>query len=183
MHRIPRKILVLTFLMTAFLIASSGSVQAELKIGYIRPDYIFQNYEPYKEAQNKIQAYEKTEMDKLQNEGENFRKNLEQAQKQAVLMSEEIKNQKQEELAKQKEMLDKSYDELYREGGLMDKKTEEHIGPVIDKINEVLMRIGKNEGYDYILDAKAGGVLFANEEFEISDHVLEELKKEIPATQ
>ena len=54
--------------------------------------------------------------------------------------------------------------------------------PIIDRINEVLMRIAKNEAYDFIFDATVGSngtVLFADEKFDISDNILEELQKDI----
>ena len=38
--------------------------------------------------------------------------------------------------------------------------------------------IGKEENYDYIFDAE-GPVLYANEKYDISDYILEELQKDI----
>ena len=70
--------------------------------------------------------------------------------------------------------------ELYNnESGLLVKRQEELISPIINDINEILNRIGKDEEYDYILDAEQGGVLYANEEHDISDYILEELNKGI----
>lgn len=173
------KAILYFFFLSLFLFVSSFSAFAELKIGYIRPKYIFDNYEPYKEAQRKIQEFQKAEMDKIQKESEDLKKKLEDAQKTALLMSEEMKAQKQMELAKQNEALEKAYDELTRPGGLLDKKNEELIEPIISDINEILKRVGESEDYDYILDAEMGGVLFADEKYDISEYILEEIKKGI----
>jgi len=175
-----RKTIILFFLTSMIISAFSVSAFAQLKIGYVRPSYIFGKYEPYREAERKIKEFEKTEMDKLQKEGESFKQKYEDAQKQQALMSDEMRAAKAEELAKQREALDRAYDELYnQETGLLVKRQEELISPIINDINEILNRIGKDEDYDYIFDAEQGGVLFADEEYYISDYILEELNKEI----
>lgn len=163
-------------LVGVMLIMSAVPASAELKIGYVRPEYLFANYEPYKEALKKLQDFEKEEMTELQQQGEEFQKKVEEASKQAVLMSDEMKLQTQQELATQKEALDKAYDDLYRDGGILAKKQQEYIDPIIKEINDVLMRVGENNEYDYILDAEQG-ILFADEQYDISEMVLEELNK------
>ncbi len=180
MSRITPKI-VCVLCVFLFLIASNISALAELKIGYIRPGYILENYEPYKEANRQLMEFQKIEEEKLQKEGEKLRYNVADAQKKALLMSEEILAQTREELSKQKEALDKTYDDLYKPGGIFEKKQQELVEPIIERVNEVLMRIGKDDGYDYILDAEKG-VLFADEKHDISDYILEELKKGTPST-
>ena len=148
------------------------------KFGYIRPTYIYDKYEPYKEAVRKIQEFEKGEYDKLQKEQQDFQQKVEAYQKQAVLMSEDMQAQRQQELVKQRETLDAAYDELYRDDGILMKKQEELIAPIINDINEVLMRVGETENYDFIFDAEQG-LLFAAEKYDISDYILEELQKGI----
>jgi len=172
------KLIMSSFYVVLFLIVSNSFAFAELKVGYIRPAYIFDNYEPYKEAQRQLMEFQKAEEEKLQKEGENLKKNLEDAQKKALLMSEEMVAQTREELAKQRDALDKTYDDLYKQGGIFEKKQEELVGPIIEKINEVLMRVGRDDGYDFILDAEKG-MLFANEQHDISDYILEEIQKGI----
>ena len=173
----------ITRLATVFCVAlllvsvTAGQALAELKIGYIRPMYIFEKYEPYQDAQRQLVEIKKTQDDKLRQEEEKLQSNVEDAQKKAMLMSEEILARTREELAKQKEALDKSYNDFYQPNGEFEKKQEELIQPIIDRINDVIMRIGKEEVYDYILDAEQGGVLFADDQYDISDYILEELQK------
>ncbi len=173
------KTILLSSLVFIFIFASSVSAFAQLKIGYIRPRYIFDNYKPYQEAQKKLQEYQKTQMDKIQRDSEDFQKKVDDAQKTALLMSEEMKAQKQQELAKQNDALQTAYDELTKVGGLLDQKNEELLQPIINDINEILQRIGESESYDYIFDAEAGGVLYANEKYDISESVLAEINKGI----
>ena len=152
---------------------------ADLKVGYIRPQYIFSKYEPYKEAQKQIDAYRKTELDKLQKMSDDFQKKVKDMETKSLLMTEEILKVKREEMQKQREQIDSSYNELYKTGGKLEVKQRELLNPIIDRINGTLMLIGKNENYDFILDAE-GPVLYANPKFDISDYVLKELEKEAP---
>lgn len=165
-----------------FLILSLPSFHAnaaELKIAYIRPQYIFSKYEPYKEAQRQIETYQKTELEKLQKMTGDYQNKVRDTESKAILMTEEILKAKREELQKQKEQLDSIYNDLYRKDGRLESKQKELLTPILDRINGVIMRIGKNDGYDYILDAE-GPVLYANPNHDISDYVLKELEKETP---
>ena len=54
--------------------------------------------------------------------------------------------------------------------------------PIIGSINQVIHRIGEEEGYDFIFDSVAGNILHAKEKYDITEAVLEELEKEAPPT-
>ena len=101
------KIFVLSFMICAFVAMSAVNAFAELKIGYIRPVYIFDKYEPYKDAMKDLGEYEKEEIDKLKKMGDEFQKEFQEADKKALLMSEEMKMKKTVELQKRREELDK----------------------------------------------------------------------------
>jgi len=163
----------------AALIATIPSQAEELKVAYIRPQYIFSKYEPYREAQRQLDTFQKTELDKLQKMTDDYQKKVKETDSKSILMTEEILKSKRDELIKQKEQLDSMYNDLYRKDGKLEAKQKELVTPILDRINGVLMRIGKNDSYDYILDAE-GPVLYANPKHDISDYVLKELEKEAP---
>lgn len=153
---------------------------AELKIGYIRSDYIFSKYEPYKIAEKQLKEFQKLENDKLQKRFEDFQKKVKDADSKALLMTDEKKRETAEALRKEQEEIELSHEDLYKEKGLMTKKQSELLQPIIEKINEILMRIAKEDEYDYIFDATPGGILlYANDKYDISDLILEELGKEV----
>ena len=171
-----------TVLMVCSLVLLAGAsvqsfAQQALKIGYIRPQYIFSQYEPYTAAQKQMDEYQKTEMAKLDKDQQTYQNNVQTFQQQSLVMSEDMQQQRQEELLKQRDALEQAYDELTRVDGTLDTKQQELLGPIIDSINEIITKIGDAEKYDLILDATAGGVVYANEKFDISDAVITELKK------
>ncbi|MFC1650778.1 OmpH family outer membrane protein [Candidatus Latescibacterota bacterium] len=175
---LTKKSILILFLACLLVSSFSITVFAQLKIGYVQPSYIFSKYEPYIEAERKIREYEQAEAEKLQKEGDNLKQKYETAQKQAALMSDDMRASTSEELDKQRAALELAYDDLYnQETGLLAKKQKELISPIIEEINTIFNRIGKDEEYDYILNPEEMGVLYADEKHDISEQVLEELNK------
>ncbi|MFC1528621.1 OmpH family outer membrane protein [Candidatus Latescibacterota bacterium] len=169
---------VVTLLLAVF----SVSALAQMKIGYIRSEYLFSKYEPYMEARKQLEGFQKSEFDKLTKQRDDFELKVKEASAKAMLMTPEMKQQKDEELSKQGEEIERQYMELMDENGIMAKKQAELMQPVISQINEVLLRIAQADEYDYIFDASAGAaggqILFANEKHDISEQILTELQKD-----
>jgi len=152
---------------------------AQFKIGYIRPDFILGQYEPFQNAMKTLDTYEKTETTKLQQRADAFQQKVETAQKGAALMKEDQLKQTSQALEKERNDLEKASDDLYnRDTGLLSKKHAELTQPIFDRLNKVIDRVGKDEKYDMIFDAGKGSLLFADQKYDISDHVFDELKKE-----
>ena len=175
--------IILTAAATLMFVSGTVTAQAQMKLAYIRSEYIFQNYEPYKEAQKQLEEYQKKEYEALTKLESDLNKKIEDARSKELLMTPEMKQQKMEELTKQREALEDRYEALMNpDTGLMIKKQTELLQPIIDRINEVLMKIAKDEAYDFIFDATSGPqgntILFANEKYDISEMIVEALNKD-----
>ena len=177
-HRMKSLVLVLGTMAILSLISAVPCL-AQLKFGYVRPDYILSKYEPFQDAMKQLDTYEKTETAKLQQRADAFQKKVEAAQKGFALMKEDQQKITSDNLEKERNDLEKSSEDLYnRDTGLMAKKHAELAQPIFDRLNRVLDRVGKEEKYDFIFDAGKGSLLFADQKFDISDHIFDELKKE-----
>jgi len=168
------------FIFTIIITMVSFSAIADLKVGFIRSEYIFSKFKPYTDAQKQMEDYSKKELDKVDKMQADLQKKAQDAKNQEMLMTDEMKTQKLNELQKQQAEIEKYYEDLYRKDGVFEKKQAELLQPIIDQINTVLMRISKNENYDYVFDAGNGGpLLYANPTYDISEKILTELGKEI----
>ena len=49
--------------------------------------------------------------------------------------------------------------------------------PIIDKVNTVIQKIGEDGDYDVIFDAAVGNIVYAKEDFDLTDLVLEDLNE------
>jgi len=151
---------------------------AEMKIGYINSEQIFAEYEGTKEAQDKFNK----EVAKWEQEASKRQKDIkdlkEQIEKQSLLLSNErkkaLEDSLQAKLATYQEFLQKKFGQK----GEALSKNEELTKPIVDKINKILEKIAKEENYDFIYDARAGGIVFAKKTYDLSDRVLQALNKE-----
>jgi len=171
-EKMERLIGKLTVLMAMVIVMSlvAGPVLAQqsatLKIGYVDLRKAYFDYEKRKTLEKELEDVgnaKKTEQDKLidevktmsgeaelANDAAKAEKNKQLDAKKAQL-AEFVKNARQEYMTKQNDMFKQ----------------------VIDDIEKVTQDIGKQEGYDYIVDSR--NVMFAKPEYELTDKVLKEL--------
>jgi outer membrane protein len=151
---------------------------ADLKIGFINVEEIFKNFSGTKDAQEKFDK----EVQKWEQDATNKQKEIkdlkEQLDKQSLLLSSERKAELEAKL-KQK-MVD--YQEFlqtkFGQKGEVLSKNEELTKPIVEKIQKIIDKIAKDENYDYIMDARAGGVIYGKPAFDLTQRVLGILNKE-----
>jgi len=152
--------------------------QAEMKLGYINSEAIFAEYEGTKEAQEKfnkeVAVWEQTASKKQQE----IKDLKEQIDKQSLLLSNERKKALEDSLNQQMVEYQKFLQEKFGQKGEALSKNEELTKPIIEKINRIIEKIAKEENYDYIFDARAGGIVFAKKVYDLNQRVLEALNKE-----
>ena len=155
-----------------------STASAEMKFGYINSEAIFAEYEGTKEAQSKFNnevAKWEQEASKKQQEIKDLK---EQIDKQSLLLSNERKKALEDSLNQKMVNYQKFLQENFGQDGKALKKNEELTKPIIEKINRIIERIAKEENYDYIFDARAGGIVFAKKVYDLNQRVLEALNKE-----
>ncbi len=99
-------------------------------------------------------------------------------QAEQVLLSEEAKKQREEEIvAKEKDVRDMQKAKFGPEGELF-KKRQELVKPIQDKVYAAIDRFANAKGYDFVFDkGSATGMIFANPAFEKTDDVIKEAGK------
>ena len=166
------KVKVLMLLATA-LFATSISAQRSIRIGYVDMEYILENVEEYREANeqlaNKVQKW-KLELEQEKAEIDRMKKDL-LAEK--VLLTEELISEREEEIQiLEKEMFDYQQDRFGPEGDLVLQKRR-LIQPIQDQVFNEVQKIGANKKYDFIFDKSADVVmLYSEKRHDISDLVL-----------
>ena len=157
---------------------SATFVHAEMKFGYINSEAIFAEYEGTKSAQDKFNkevAVWEQEASKRQQEIKDLK---EQIDKQSLLLSNERKKALEDSLNQKMVQYQKFLQEKFGQSGEALQKNEELTKPIIEKINKIIEKIAKEENYDFIFDARAGGIVFAKKVYDLNQRVLEALNKE-----
>ncbi len=168
--RVKVKVLVL---LAMALYATGISAQRSIRIGYVDMEYILENVEEYREANeqlaNKVQKW-KLELEQEKAEIDQMKKDL-MAEK--VLLTEELISEREEEIQiLEKEMFDYQQDRFGPEGDLVLQKRR-LIQPIQDQVFNEVQKIGANKKYDFIFDKSADVVmLYSEKRHDISDLVL-----------
>ncbi|GAB4337373.1 MAG: OmpH family outer membrane protein [Calditrichia bacterium] len=164
-------------MVVALVLSASTNTYAQSKIRYINSQRILAEYPEAQQVQKQLDeiraGYEK-EYQQMLTDYENLIKEIEN---QSLLLSPEKKAEKEKQaqelgLKIEKYRMDKlgPQGEFYRENMRLTQ-------PLYDKIDQVIQKIGDEEGYDFILDVVQGVVLYAKPEYDITDRILEELNK------
>ncbi len=162
-------------LLTYLLIFLSFYAMAQrgVRIGYVDMEYILENVEEYREANEqlakKVQKW-KLEIEEQRNVVEQMKKDL-MAEK--VLLTEELIAEREEEIQiLEKELLDYQQDRFGPQGDLVLQKRL-LIQPIQDQVFNEVQQIGANKKYDFIFDKSADVVmLYSEKRHDISDLVL-----------
>ncbi len=166
--------------MAAFLMASAS--WAQVKIGYLDPDEILSKYKPFQDAQKEVQRFRmelEREFTKLQGELEKMKETYE---RQALLLSEKRKQEEQQAILKKQGDLERYLSDISDPSrGQLTKKNQEVLSPILNKVNEVVQVVAKDNGYDFVFNTAA--LAYADEAHDLTEKVLEALQKELEAAE
>jgi len=157
---------------------SASTSWAQMKIGYIDPQQILQNYKPFQEADREYKRYEEElgrEYAKLENELKTMR---ERYDRQALLLSEQRKQEEQQAIRKKQEDLQRFLMEIQDPAsGKLTRKNQALSEPIIREVNEIIQQVAKDSGYDFLLNTAA--LAYANEAHDLTQKVMEALEKQL----
>lgn len=147
------------------------------KFGYVQSQKILAQYQEYVDAQNKLNEIRNGYDSEYQKMLKEYNDMLQEIDSQSLLLSPEKKQEKMQKAQEKATAIEQfKYDKLGPQGEFY-KKSMELTKPIIDKINALIAKIGKDDGYDYIFDASSGSLVYAAPENDLTDRVLEELNK------
>jgi len=140
--------------------------QAQQKYAFVDTKYILENMPDYTEAQAALNSSRYETIERM----------YKSYQAEAVLLTDEMKQQREEEIInKEKEAKDLQKQRFGVEGDLF-KKRQELIQPIQEQIYTAIREYATENGYTAILD-KSGqsGVLYVNPKYDKSDKVLRKM--------
>jgi Skp family chaperone for outer membrane proteins len=164
------------FLFLVFTIAFSLSMNGQgrgVKIGYIDMEYILQNVPDYTEAKNQLEQKAQRWKQEIEVKGIDLKKLEESLKTERVLLTKELIEEREEEIAFQKkELLDFQEKRFGPKGDLIIQKTV-LVQPIQDQVFTAAQDIAEAKKYDFIFDKSSDlTMLFAAQRFDISDQVI-----------
>ncbi|MDP8259368.1 MAG: OmpH family outer membrane protein [Candidatus Aadella gelida] len=161
-------ITVIVSLMLVSGIALTGNAADGSKIGYVDFRRAFYENDKAKGKEDELRDYEETKKE----EQTVMIQEITQMRDEAELLSDAEKAKKRKELEAKMVTLQGFENEVRKE--LQTKKNDIY-REIADDIQNVVDEVGKNGGYDYILDSRS--VIFAGEESDVTDEVIKNLKE------
>jgi len=147
------------------------------KFGYINSEYILSQSQEFLEAQSKLEV----EGRKLEKQYYDMAATLDSLQqdyeRQKFLMTETNRAAKEGEMRRLAENIQKFQVEKLGAQGEFYQKQQALAEPVLQKINAAIKKVGEEGGYDFIFDTVAGNILYAKDQFDLTEKVLQELQQ------
>lgn len=146
------------------------------KFGYVDTDFILSKIPDYRKAQDEIDrlsASWQKEIEEMQKGVEGMYNAFEAEQ---VLLTEEMRQERMEEIEKKEAELKEYQRKVFGFGGLFFLKKQELIKPLQDKVFEAVEKVAKSNRLTIIFD-KAGELvmIYTDPRHDYTDFVLEEL--------
>ncbi len=156
------------------------TVSVAQKYAYVDTEYILENIPEYKDAQNQLDEYAAEYQQEVEEKIDEINKMIQDFQAEAVLMPEDVKNKKEEEINKKKEELATFQNQRFGKDGDLFLKREELVKPIQEKIFNAIEEIAVDKNYSFVFD-KAGSlsILYVNAKYDISDDVLDKVGAEL----
>ena len=150
---------------------------AEIKIGYVDSNEIMSKFEEVRQVQVDLEK----EQRRLESEFNSLVAQLDSLQqdyeRQRLLMSETRRQEKENEIINMKKSAEKFQLNKFGPEGEIYRKQNELLKPVLSKIDDAIQKVGNEQGYDFILDAMSGALLYALDSHNLTEDVMDELSK------
>ena len=158
--------------------AFAGPARAQnVRIGFVDSQRIFNEYKSAQEAQDRfgreIQSW-RTEADDRRRQVDELRNELKD---QDPLLSEAKKLEKESTLQKAVSDYDRFVQDFWGPNGKVQRLNDEITREVIGKVRDAVELLANREGYDLVLDAADGNVIFGVKSLDLTQRVLDELNK------
>ncbi|MGH7724585.1 MAG: OmpH family outer membrane protein [Candidatus Eiseniibacteriota bacterium] len=167
--------------LVAFVAGGARPASAQtIKLGFVDSQRIFEQYRAAQEAQERftreIQAW-RTDADERRRAVDVLRNELKD---QSLVLSEAKRLEKETALQKAVSDYDKFVQDFWGPGGRVQRLNDETTREIIGKIRDAVELIANREGYDLVLDAADGNVIFGVKSLDLTDRVLEQLNQALP---
>ena len=164
------KYIILTLTLASFAFA-------DVKIGYVDSNEIMNNFDEVRQVQADLEK----EQRRLESEFNELVFGLDSLKqdydRQRLLMSDTRRNEKENEIANKEKSVQKFQLDKFGPEGEIYRIQNELLKPVLAKIDAAIQKVGSERGYDFILDAMSGALLYALDSHNLTEDVMDELAK------
>jgi outer membrane protein len=154
-------------------LVSASSAQ---KFAYVDTDYILGNMPEYAAARKQLDDISVKWQKEIEEKLTEVDKMYRDYQVEKILMTEEMKIQREEEIIKKEQEVKELQKKRFGQEGDLFKKQQELIKPIQDKVYQSIVEISETKGYGMVFD-KAGSttVVYSQARYDISDDIIKQM--------
>ena len=150
---------------------------ADVKIGYVDSNEIMNNFDDVRQVQADLEKEQRrleSEFNELVYSLDSLKQDYD---RQRLLMSDTRRNEKENEILNKEKSVQKFQLDKFGPEGEIYKTQNQLLKPVLAKIDDAIQKVGSDRGYDFILDAMSGALLYALDSHNLTEDVMDELAK------
>ena len=153
------------------------SAQAQ-RIAYVNVDAILESIAEYQEAQKELDELAARWRTEIAGEYDNIKGEYNRYQAEQVLLSDEARQTKEEEIMELEKKVREMQKERFGPNGLLFEKRKELVQPIQDRVYAAIQDYAGDRGYDFIFDnSGSAGIIFANPEYDKTNDVVDKIRK------
>jgi len=166
----------IAFAIAAVLLLGTTNIQAQ-RVASVDINKILQTQSDYIDGQKELDGLAAKWRTQIQDEQEKIKGLYSRYQAEQVLMSEDTRKQKEDEIvAAEKKLREMQRDKFGQEGQLF-KRRQSIVQPIQGRIYNTIEDYANEKGFDFIFDrGGSAGIIFANEEYDKTDDIIGKLK-------
>jgi outer membrane protein len=142
---------------------------AETKIAYVDLQKALNLSKAGVAAKNEIAAQVKKYEAEFKNKQEDLQRMKADLEKQAVLLSDSAKAQKERDFQQNVKELQRFQKDIKDE---LQQKDADHTKRILNELFEILQKLGEEGGYSMIIEKNEGAVIFADESVDLTDDLI-----------
>jgi len=162
---------------TILTLALASLAFADVKIGYVDSNEIMNNFDEVRQVQADLEKEQRrleSEFNELVYSLDSLKQDFD---RQRLLMSDTRRNEKENEILNKEKSVQKFQLDKFGPEGEIYKTQNQLLKPVLAKIDDAIQKVGSERGYDFILDAMSGALLYALDSHNLTEDVMDELAK------
>jgi len=158
-------------LATALCIGTMSFSNAQSKIAHINTQELITAMPEMKAAQKELEALSKTYQTDIQSSVTEFQTLLKQYEAEAASKSEAENAKRGQEIQEKQQRIQQFQADAQKD---LQKKEMDLLQPITEKAKAAILKVGRAQGYDYVLDASQGVAILAD-----GKNLLDDVKKEL----
>ena len=164
------KYIILSFALASFALS-------DVKIGYVDSNEIMNNFAEVQQVQADLEKEQRrleSDFNELVYSLDSLKQDYE---RQRLLMSDPRRNEKENEIVNKEKSVQKFQLDKFGPEGEIYRTQNQLLKPVLAKVDAAIQKVGSERGYDFILDAMSGALLYALDSHNLTEDVMDELAK------